>query len=119
MDYYMVDYGGNMPFIRMDAGQPNCSPGNKPCGERCIPNDQECKKKGGGLMGKLAVGAGLAGAAYLATRPKKPLALGAAKTAGALPAAGGTGVKQPNWTLVTPDGKKIVKKGKRNRLQIL
>ncbi len=42
---------------REDA--PKCKPGNKPCGERCIPQAQKCKSEGGG---KVAAGIGAAAA---------------------------------------------------------
>ncbi len=82
--------------IREDA--PKCKPGNKPCGERCIPQAQKCKSEGGG--GKIAAGVGAAaaigiGAALLSRRKsgeegQKALS-GSSSGQLALPAAGGTG----------------------------
>ncbi len=87
--------------IREDA--PKCKPGNKPCGERCIPQAQKCKSEGG--SGKIAAGVGAAaaigiGAALLSRRKsgeegQKALS-GPSSNRLALPAAGGTGKKALN-----------------------
>lgn len=47
--------------VRNDA--PNCGPGSKACGKRCIPQDQNCRSSGAGRA--LKVGAAVAGAAAL------------------------------------------------------
>jgi hypothetical protein len=74
----------------LDAKRAKCKPGNKNCGEICIPNEQEChegktkqkaiKAKGRGVLiaGGLLAGAGaIAAGAVLAGRGKsKPLGLG-------------------------------------------
>lgn len=61
---------------REDALQ--CKPGNKPCGKRCIPQDQKCKAEGGGAynstagkIARTAVGVGVGAAALLAYKRSK------------------------------------------------
>jgi hypothetical protein len=55
--------------IRRDRAAPKCGAGTKPCGNRCIPQDQDCHVDGNGggstNAGKIAAfaGAGLAGGA--------------------------------------------------------
>lgn len=53
-------------LLREDALQ--CKPGNKPCGNRCIPQEQKCRKNGEGGSGKggAGVAAGLATAGLAA-----------------------------------------------------
>lgn len=101
--------------VREDA--PKCKPGNKPCGERCIPQAQKCKSEGGGNGKKIAAGVGAAaaigiGAALLSRRKsgeegsQKALS-GSSSRQLALPAAGGTGRK----ALKGSDDKKALKGG--------
>jgi hypothetical protein len=45
--------------------KPKCKPGNKPCGQRCIPQEDICRQNSAGMRG--AIPAALAATAVLAT----------------------------------------------------